>query len=227
MLGGICILDFFTEDEIKERVRNYMWGLAGKKPSQNNYITIEVSDVMQIENVNDTVTENNDSEPENNKSLSIEIDSSKSIIDTLSQFGFEYIDNEASSEIIWVIYDNTKNDIIEEIKTIYKKQIILEKRGSVKTNNRAAWRIMCKNQGKKKMADIKYEIINEIGVISTNSSGWNLELNRISWNGNEPKYDLRTWAPNHEKMGKGVTLTEEELKALCEVLKKEVELIEE
>ena len=77
------------------------------------------------------------------------------------------------------------------------------------------------------MADIKYEIINEIGVISTNSSGWNLELNRISWNGNEPKYDLRTWAPNHEKMGKGVTLTEEELKALCEVLKKDVELIEE
>ena len=150
VLGGICILDFFTEDEIKERVRNYMWGLAGKKPSQNNYITIEVSDVMQTENVNDTVTENNDSEPENNKSLSIEVDSSKSIIDTLSQFGFEYIDNEASSEIIWVIYDNTKNDIIEEIKTIYKKQIILEKRGSVKTNNRAAWRIMCKNQGEEK-----------------------------------------------------------------------------
>lgn len=150
VLGGICILDFFTEDEIKERVRNYMWGLAGKKPSQNNYITIEVSDVMQTENVNDTVTENNDSEPENNKSLSIEIDSSKSIIDTLSQFGFEYIDNEASSEIMWVIYDNTKNDIIEEIKTIYKKQIILEKRGSVKTNNRAAWRIMCKNQGEEK-----------------------------------------------------------------------------
>lgn len=77
------------------------------------------------------------------------------------------------------------------------------------------------------MADIKYEIINEIGVISTNSSGWKLELNRISWNGNEPKYDLRTWAPNHEKMGKGVTLSEDELKSLCEVLKKEVAFIEE
>lgn len=56
------------------------------------------------------------------------------------------------------------------------------------------------------MADIKYEIIEELGVLSESAKGWQKELNLISWNGAEPKYDLRDWAPNHEKMGKGVTL---------------------
>ena len=56
-----------------------------------------------------------------------------------------------------------------------------------------------------------------IGVISESAKGWTKELNKISWNGGTPKYDIREWAPEHEKMGKGVTLTEEEaskLKAL-------------
>ncbi len=61
------------------------------------------------------------------------------------------------------------------------------------------------------MANIKYEIIKEIGIISTSSKGWNKELNLISWNDREPKYDLRDWDENHEKMGKGVTFTKEEL----------------
>ena len=68
------------------------------------------------------------------------------------------------------------------------------------------------------MADIKYEIIEKIGVLSTSASGWAKELNLISWNDREPKYDLRDWAPGHEKMGKGVTLSKEELLALKELL---------
>ncbi len=68
------------------------------------------------------------------------------------------------------------------------------------------------------MADFKYEIIEEIGVLSENAKGWRKELNRISWNGGAPKYDIRDWAPDHEKMGKGVTLTEEELSALKDLL---------
>lgn len=75
--------------------------------------------------------------------------------------------------------------------------------------------------------ELKYEIINQIGVISTSASGWNTELNRISWNGNEPKYDLRSWSPDHSKMGKGITLSEEELIALAELLAKEVEFLRE
>lgn len=66
--------------------------------------------------------------------------------------------------------------------------------------------------------DIKYEIKKEIEVLSESSKGWRKELNLISWNGAEPKYDIRDWAPDHEKMGKGITLTEEEAKKLCKAL---------
>ena len=68
------------------------------------------------------------------------------------------------------------------------------------------------------MADIKFEIVEEIGVLSEGSKGWRKEINRISWNGADPKYDIRDWDPNHEKMGKGVTLTVEEAAKLKELL---------
>ncbi len=68
------------------------------------------------------------------------------------------------------------------------------------------------------MANIKYEIVKEIGALSESTKGWKKELNLVAWNDNEPKYDLRDWAPDHEKMGKGVTLTVEELKKLKEIL---------
>ena len=70
------------------------------------------------------------------------------------------------------------------------------------------------------MADFKYEIVEHIGVLSENSKGWTKELNLISWNNAKPKFDLRDWAPEHEKMGKGVTLNNEELEALKEILEK-------
>lgn len=57
-------------------------------------------------------------------------------------------------------------------------------------------------------------------VLSTGSKGWTKELNLVSWNGREPKYDLREWSPEHEKMGKGVTLSKEELDALKGILEK-------
>lgn len=68
------------------------------------------------------------------------------------------------------------------------------------------------------MADFKYDIVKEIGVLSENEKGWRKEINMISWNERPPKIDIRDWAPNHEKMGKGVTLTEEEAKKLKELL---------
>ena len=68
------------------------------------------------------------------------------------------------------------------------------------------------------MADIKYDIIKEIGVLSENAKGWRKELNLISWNGGAAKYDIHDWAPDHEKMGKGTTLTEEEMENLKEIL---------
>lgn len=71
------------------------------------------------------------------------------------------------------------------------------------------------------MADIKFEITKHIAVLSESPKGWRKELNLISWNGREPKYDLRDWAPNHEKMGKGVTFNDEEFSKLKEVFQKE------
>lgn len=70
------------------------------------------------------------------------------------------------------------------------------------------------------MTDIKYEIVEQIGVLSESAKGWTKELNKISWNGGVPKYDIRDWAPGHEKMGKGVTLTDEEARKLVEIIEK-------
>ena len=75
--------------------------------------------------------------------------------------------------------------------------------------------------------ELKFEIINQMGVISTSASGWNIEHNRVSWNGNEPKYDIRSWSPDHTKMGKGITLSEEELVSLSALLTKEAEFLKE
>ena len=69
------------------------------------------------------------------------------------------------------------------------------------------------------MADFQYEIVEHIGVLSESPKGWRKEFNKIAWNGGAPKYDIRDWAPEHEKMGKGVTLSEEELEKLRELIK--------
>lgn len=68
------------------------------------------------------------------------------------------------------------------------------------------------------MADIKFEIKEHIGTLSESSRGWKKELNLISWNDKEPKYDIRDWDPEHKKMGKGITLTAEESKKLRDIL---------
>lgn len=70
------------------------------------------------------------------------------------------------------------------------------------------------------MAEIKYEIIEKIAVLSTTEKGWSKEINLISWNEREPKYDIRDWSEDHEKMGKGITLTKDELQNLKSALEK-------
>lgn len=75
-----------------------------------------------------------------------------------------------------------------------------------------------KERNRKMAAEFKYEITKELGVISENAKGWRKELNMVSWNDREPKYDIRDWSPDHERMGKGISLTEEELVALAELI---------
>ena len=68
------------------------------------------------------------------------------------------------------------------------------------------------------MSEFKFEIIKKMGVLSKSASGWAKEFNLVSWNDRDPKYDIRDWGPDGGKMGKGVTLSKEELLALKELL---------
>lgn len=70
----------------------------------------------------------------------------------------------------------------------------------------------------KAKAEIKFEIVKSVGTVSEGSKGWKKELNIVKWNEREPKYDLRDWSPDHTKMGKGITLTREEIAKLKELL---------
>ena len=72
------------------------------------------------------------------------------------------------------------------------------------------------------MKDIQYEIVKEIAVLSTSDSGYTKEINLISWSGKESKYDIRSFSPNREKCGKGITLTADEAAALLKALQEEL-----
>ncbi len=68
------------------------------------------------------------------------------------------------------------------------------------------------------MVDFSYEVTETIAVLSESSKGWTKELRLISWNGREPKYDIREWSPDGTKMGKGITLADEEVAVLKKAL---------
>ena len=68
------------------------------------------------------------------------------------------------------------------------------------------------------MVEFKHEIVEKIAVLSESSKGWTKELNLISWNDREPKYDIREWSPDHSKLGKGITLSDEEAAILKKAL---------
>ncbi|EST12421.1 YdbC family protein [Sporolactobacillus laevolacticus] len=74
------------------------------------------------------------------------------------------------------------------------------------------------------MSSIQFELVKKIGTLTESSSGWSKQLNMVSWNGRAPKYDLRDWAPDGEKMGKGITLSLDDLKALKTLLNQLEEL---
>ena len=70
------------------------------------------------------------------------------------------------------------------------------------------------------MAELKYEIVEHIGVLSENARGWRKELNLVSWNGGAPKYDLRDWDPDHERMSRGITLHEKEMRLIIDMVRR-------
>ena len=68
--------------------------------------------------------------------------------------------------------------------------------------------------------DVTFDIIEEIGIISTQDTGWTREINLVRWNGGVAKYDIRDWDPYHQRMSKGITLTEEEMRRLLNAMRK-------
>ncbi|MGI6561222.1 MAG: YdbC family protein [Clostridia bacterium] len=71
------------------------------------------------------------------------------------------------------------------------------------------------------MSDIVFEIVKSLGVLSESPKGWRKEVNLVSWNGRAPKIDIREWAPDHERAGKGITLNEEEWENLKKIMTEE------
>ncbi len=70
---------------------------------------------------------------------------------------------------------------------------------------------------------IKFEIVKHIGVINRNDRGWTKELNIVSWNDQPPKYDIRDWDEQHERMSRGITLTRQEIESVLEAFQNESE----
>ena len=68
------------------------------------------------------------------------------------------------------------------------------------------------------MAELKYEVVEKLGVLGETGTGWTKELNLVSWNEREPVYDIRTWNSGHDRMGKGITRSPDEVKCLKDLL---------
>ena len=81
-----------------------------------------------------------------------------------------------------------------------------------------SWKEHCMKGRYTPMAEFKYEITEKIAVLSQSANGWERQLNLVSWNEREPKYDIRDWSPDGTKMGKGISLTHDELAILKGVL---------
>ena len=68
--------------------------------------------------------------------------------------------------------------------------------------------------------DVTFEILEEIGIISTLDTGWTKEINLVRWNGGVAKYDIRDWDPQHMRMSKGITLKEEEMRRILDLMRR-------
>ncbi len=83
-----------------------------------------------------------------------------------------------------------------------------------------------KKYSSKAKDDFKYEVIEECGELAARSNGDIVKLRYISWNGRDPKYDLRVWGTDdegNERCGKGVGLSGEELEELYNLIGKLME----
>ena len=77
---------------------------------------------------------------------------------------------------------------------------------------------MTNNTNQTKDGEVSFRLIEELGVLDRYKTGWSREINIVSWNGKPPKFDIRDWDPDHERMSRGITLHEREAIKLTEIL---------
>lgn len=77
------------------------------------------------------------------------------------------------------------------------------------------------NEEEKDMEESIFKIIRKLGTLSKNKSGWVKALTLTSWHGKPAKLDIRDWNEDYSKCGRGLTLTEDETRALKSILEKE------
>ena len=68
------------------------------------------------------------------------------------------------------------------------------------------------------MAEIKYEVVQRVAVLSQRPRGWERQPNLTSWTAGGPKYDTPHWSPDGTRMGKGISLSHDELAILKGIL---------
>lgn len=142
----------------------------------------------------------------------------------------ETIDNRQISGIFWAIADysqyNLYGDEIQVIADQCKVKCIYERRGSIATNGRAAYRIMAKK--KKQPLSAKYEIVDILGCISEDSISEKLKKSFmvVSWHGHSPTYEIRKWNNETETLGKGISLNEDELRRLKKLIDDEIDYLD-
>ena len=151
----------------------------------------------------------------------------RAISEAYGNEGCTAIETNENGRDFLVVYAADKNHL-RKVKEYYIK----EKKGAAKTSDKMDIAVPPKEQltpqkiveekHKEPITDTikgeSFEIIKQLGVLSETEKGWKKELNLISWYGKEPKYDIRDWSPYHDKMSKGIVLTEEEIKALKSIL---------
>ena len=147
--GGTHILDYYSEEEIKNRVINYIYSSVNKRPPiifkpvekpQKQLIITKKSDVEEK-------PEYQIKEPEATK-INVVNEEKELYLDDillhLKKLDLSFVDNREKSNIIWVYYNKEKKEPFEDVVKKLGLKINLEKRGAKATNGKPAWRVMCK-----------------------------------------------------------------------------------
>ena len=82
------------------------------------------------------------------------------------------------------------------------------------------------SNGNQSSEKVEFKLVEQLGVLDRHKSGWAREVNLVAWNGKPPKFDIRDWDPDHERMSRGITLHEREAIKLTQILAQRLQMDE-